>query len=132
LQFLLIAFARVRDAADITLLHVQRLSLEQYESLIAGLLQVPSGGRFPVLLAVAMFHTIKQCYALNWNIEWQGINVAGRASDVGGHITIKENYEIIFAVKVTERPIDRARVLSTFQTKVSQHTISDYLFFLFG
>jgi hypothetical protein len=129
LRFLLIAFVRLRDAANIALLHVQRLSLEQYETLIGGLLQVASGGRLPVLLAVAMFQTIKDCFSLNWAIEWQGINVADRASEVGGDITIKQADEIILAVEVTERPIDRARVLSTFQTKVLRHSISDYLFF---
>jgi SacI restriction endonuclease len=129
LRFLLIAFVRLRSAANITLLHVQRLSLDQYESLISQLLQVPSGGRMPVLLAVAMFQTISACFALNWSIEWQGINVADRASDVGGDITVKQNNEILLSVEVTERPIDRARVLSTFQTKILRHAISDYLFF---
>lgn len=129
LHFLLYGLVKLRDAANVTLLHVQRLSVEQYEKLIAGLLQVPSGGRFPVLLAVAMFQTLKKCFSLSWSIEWQGINVADRASDVGGDITIKAGSEIILAVEVTERPIDRARVLSTFSTKVLRHGISDYLFF---
>ncbi len=129
LRFLLHGLVKLRDAANITLLHVQRLSVEQYEILIGGLLQVPSGGRFPVLLAVAMFQTLNQCFSLNWAIQWQGINVADRASDVGGDITIKAGEEIILAVEVTERPIDRARVQSTFSTKVLRHGISDYLFF---
>ena len=129
LRFLLVSFVRLRDAANIIVLHVQRLSLDQYESLISGLLQVPSGGRMPVLLAVAMFQTISQCFALNWSVDWQGINVADRASDVGGDITVKQNDETLLSVEVTERPIDRARVLSTFQTKILRHGISDYLFF---
>jgi SacI restriction endonuclease len=129
LRFLLYGFVKLRDAATVTLLHVQRLSVEQYEVLIGNLLQIPSGGRLPVLLAVAMFQTLKQCFSLNWTIEWQGINVADRASDVGGDITVKSGGEIVLAVEVTERPIDRARVLSTFSTKVLRHGISDYLFF---
>jgi SacI restriction endonuclease len=108
LLFLLVAFVTLRNAANITLLHVQRLSLDQYESLISELLQVSSGGRMPVLLAVAMFQTIVECFALNWSVEWQGINVADRASDVGGDITVKQNDEILLSVEVTERPIDRA------------------------
>jgi len=83
----------------------------------------------PVLPTVAMFQTIRDCFALNWSIEWQGINVADRASDVGGDITIKSNDQIVLAVEVTERPIDRARVLSTFQTKVLRYAIDDYLYF---
>jgi hypothetical protein len=129
LRFLLHGLVKLRDAANVTLLHVHRLSVEQYEILIAGLLQVPSGGRLPVLLAVAMFQTLNRCFALNWSIEWQGINVADRASDVGGDITVKSGDEIILAVEVTERPIDRARVQSTFSTKVLRHGINDYLFF---
>jgi hypothetical protein len=129
LRFLIVAFIRLREAADIALSHVQRLSLDQFETLIRGLLRLPSGGRFPVLLAVAMFQTIKQCFKLDWVIEWQGINVADRATDVGGDITIKSEGQIVLAVEVTERPIDRSRVQSTFQTKVLRHAISDYLFF---
>ncbi len=129
LRYVLYGLVKLRDAAHIKLLHVQRLSVEQYETLIGGLLQVPSGGRLPVLLAIAMFQTLNKCFSLNWSIEWQGINVADRASDVGGDITIKAAEEIILAVEVTERVIDRARVLSTFSTKVLRHGISDYLFF---
>ncbi len=129
LRFLLCAFVRLRDAANVDLVHVQRLGLEQYDTLITQLLLVPSGGRLPVLLAVAMFQTLNRCFSLNWSVEWQGINVADRASDVGGDITIKIGNEIILAVEVTERPIDRARILATFSTKVLRLGISDYLFF---
>lgn len=129
LRFLLFGMVRLRDAANVTLLHVQRLSVEQYEQLIGGLLQVPSGGRLPVLLAVAMFQTLAACFELRWSVEWQGINVADRASDVGGDITIKSGDDIVLAVEVTERPIDRARVMSTFSTKILKHGIADYLFF---
>lgn len=66
LYYLLFAFVRLRDAANITLLQVQRLSLEQYDLLLKKLLQVPSGGRFPVMLAVAMLHAFKQTYSLDW------------------------------------------------------------------
>jgi hypothetical protein len=81
------------------------------------------------LLAVAMFQTLNHCFSLGWLIEWQGINVADRASEVGGDITIKVADEVILAVEVTERPIDRARIQSTFATKVLRHGIADYLFF---
>ena len=128
-RFLLYGLVKLRDAANIKLLIVHRLSVEQYDTLIGGLLQVPSGGRLPVLLAVAMFQTLNNCFTLNWSVEWQGINVADRASDVGGDITIKTGDEILLSVEVTERPIDRARVLSTFSTKILKHGISDYLFF---
>jgi hypothetical protein len=129
LRFLLQGLVKLRDSANVTLSRVQRLSVDQFEVLISRLLQVPSGGRLPVLLAFAMFLTLKQCFSLNWSIEWQGINVADRASDVGGDITIRSNGDIILAVEVTERAIDRARVLSTFSTKILRHGISDYLFF---
>lgn len=129
LRYLLREFVRLREAADIQLAHIARLSLEQYRTLIAGMLGVPSGGLLPVLLSVAMFETIKECFRLEWVIEWQGINVADRASGVGGDITITENGETVLAVEVTERPIDRSRVVATFNTKIAVHGISDYLFF---
>ena len=46
LQYLLHAFVRLRDSSNIALLHVQRLSLEQYDVLLEKLLNVPSGGAF--------------------------------------------------------------------------------------
>ncbi|MDZ4790283.1 MAG: hypothetical protein SGJ17_03600 [Hyphomicrobiales bacterium] len=83
----------------------------------------------PVLLAVATFQTIKNCFLLDWEIEWQGINVSDRASGVGGDITVKRNGAVALAVEITERPIDRARVVSTFNTKISPNGLDDYLFF---
>jgi hypothetical protein len=129
LRYLLYAFVRMRDASVIPLAQIQKLSLEQYEIVIGNLLQTPSGGRFPVLLAVAMFQTIAGCFHLDWQIDWQGINVADRASDVGGDITIKSGGDVVLSVEVTERLIEAARVRSTFSTKILRHGISDYLFF---
>jgi hypothetical protein len=129
LRHLLVAFVRLRDASDIALLHVQRLSLEQYETLLAQLLQAPSGGRFPVLLTVAMFQTIREAFKLDWEIDWQGINVADRASEVAGDITISSEGSAILTVEVTDRPIDRARVEATFSNKVLRRNLTDYIFF---
>jgi len=129
LRYLLVAFVKLRDAADIQLAHVQRLSVEQYESLIRGLLTVPSGGRLPVLLAVATFKTLNKCFELGWRIEWQGINVADRASGAGGDINVSRNDALLFSVEVTERPLDRARIVSTFTSKIAPGGIDDYIFF---
>lgn len=129
LRYLLFRFVLLRNAAQITLRRIHRLSVEQYERLIESLLQVPSGGRFPVLLAVATFQTIKECFGLDWSIEWQGINVSDRASGVGGDITISRDNQVVFAVEITERQIDRSRVVSTFNTKISPAGLDDYLFF---
>jgi SacI restriction endonuclease len=128
LRYLLYRFVLMRNAAHIVLRRIRRLSIEQYESLIDALLHVPSGGRFPVLLAVATFQTIKGCFGLDWSIEWQGINVADRASGVGGDITIWRDSKPILAVEITQRPIDRSRVVSTFNTKILPSGIDDYLF----
>ena len=129
LRYLLRRFVQLRNASDVPLARIQRLSLEQYGVLINNLLQIPSGGLLPVLLAVAMFQTIRQCFDLDWEINWQGINVADRASGVGGDITIRRDGSVILAVEITERPIDRSRVVSTFNTKIVPHGIEDYLFF---
>ncbi len=34
------------------------------------------------------------------------------------------------AAEVTERPVDRTRVVATFNTKIAPHGIEDYLFFV--
>lgn len=128
LRDLLLGFLLLREQSDVTLLRPQRLSLEQYRRLIGALVQVPSGGRIPVLLAVAMFQTLRQSFGLHWTIEWQGINVADRASDVAGDITVTSGPEIVLAVEVTERPVDRARVEATFRSKILPRRVADYMF----
>ncbi len=125
---LLYGFVAMRETATISLARISRLSLEQYDALIANLLQVQSRGLIPVLLVVAMLHTIKACYSLTWDIEWHGINVADRASGAGGDITVKKGRNILLAIEITERPIDRARIVSTFTTKIVRGGIEEYLF----
>ena len=128
LRYVLYWFLDLRERADVRLVRVKRLSVEQYDALVGRLLAQPSGGLLPVLLAVAMFNTIRECFNLSWEIEWQGINVADRASGVGGDITITENKRLAMAIEVTEREISRSRVQSTFTAKIAPGAIEDYLF----
>ena len=95
---------------------------------MTALLHVQSGGRIPVILAIAMFQTMKQAFGLDWDITWQGINVADRASAAAGDITIQFGDATVLAIEVTERQIDRARVEATFNSKVLTHRLTDYLF----
>jgi hypothetical protein len=126
--YLLYRFVMLRNAAIIPLSRISRLSLEQYQILIGRLLQVQSGGLIPVLLSVAMLRTIKTSYDLQWKIDWQGINVANSASGAGGDITVSQGGDVILAIEVTERPIEKARVVSTFNTKIVKAGVEDYLF----
>lgn len=126
--FLLYGFAAFRDAATIPLSKISRLSLEQYADLIGKLLQVQSGGLIPVLLVVAMLRTIKACFGLQWDVQSQGINVADKASGAGGDVTVTEGGNVLLAIEVTERPIDKSRVVATFNTKIVRAGIADYLF----
>ena len=54
--------------------------------------------------------------------------MADRASGAGGDITINKAGQVIMAAEVTERPIERSRVVSTFNTKIAPGSIEDYLF----
>lgn len=128
LTYLLYRFVLLRDEASIPLSRISRLSLNQYKILIGKLLQVQSGGLIPVLLCVAMLRAIKNSYGLEWEIEWQGINVADKASGAGGDISVTQKGAIILAIEVTERPIEKSRVISTFNTKIVKSAIEDYLF----
>jgi hypothetical protein len=130
LRYILYRFIELREEAEISLSRIQRISLEQYDALISGLLATPSGGRFPVLLVVATFKAIKSFFNLDWEITWQGINVADRASGAGGDITVKRNNEVMMAAEVTERPVDRSRIVTTFNTKIAPSGLEDYLFFV--
>ncbi len=128
LRYLLYRFIRLREAAEVPVSRLHRISLEQYGSLIDGLLSVPSGGRFALMLAETTFLAIRETLGLNWTIDVQGINVADRAAGAGGDITITQDGGILLAVEVTERPVDQTRVTTTFQTKIAPTGIQDYMF----
>lgn len=130
LNHLLYKFAEMREASLVQLSRLQRISLEQYGALIDNLLAIPSGGRLPVLLVVAALTTVKEFFAVDWEISWQGINVADSASGAGGDIEIKRGGKTILAAEVTERPVDKARVVSTFTAKIAPAGLEDYLFFV--
>ena len=129
LRYLLHSFIQLREASDIKLADVRKLSVEQYEKLLTGLLSVPSGGWMPMLLAVATFKTISDCFDLEWRVAWKGINVSDRAKGEGGDINVFRSDRLMFSVEVTEREISRARVVTTFKTKISPAGIDDYIFF---
>jgi hypothetical protein len=130
LVLLLIGFFELREAAEVPLSRVQRLSLDQFSSLLDSLLATPSGGRIPVLVVVSAFRTLQEFFATDWTIEFQGINVADSQTGAGGDITVKSGGGILFAAEVTERPVDRGRVVQTFHSKIAPHGIEDYLFFV--
>ncbi len=128
-HYLLFRFAKLREASIVPLTRIQRFSLEQYEQLLASLISKPSGGLYPVLLVVCMFKTIKEFFDLEWRIEWQGINVADAPSGAGGDVTVFENNKgVLLSIEVTERRVDKSRVVSTFNTKIAPSGIDDYLF----
>lgn len=128
LQYLLLRFAQLREAGTVRLSRLQRISLSQYDAFLTGLLATPSGGRVPLMLAVSMCQAIRQHFDLQWTIEFQGINVADAAVGAGGDITISEKGKVLLAVEVTERPVNRNRVITTFNTKIAPNEIHDYLF----
>lgn len=129
LRYLLYCFLVLRRNAEIPIYQISRMSFVQYDILIKQLLSIPSGGRFPVYLVEAVFNAIKECYNLPWVIECHGINVADSPKGAGGDITIKRNDSILMAAEITERKVDKSRVISTFNTKISIYGIEDYIFF---
>ncbi len=123
-----VRFVWLREAANVRVSKLQRISHEQYGLLIDGLLRIPSGGRFPVFLVDALFHAIRKAFELDWRIEVQGINVSDSASGAGGDVEIWRGDKLVLAVEITERRIDKSRVQATFQSKISPSSIQDYLF----
>lgn len=128
LRYLLYCFVELREQASVSLIKLQRISLDQYGKLIDKLLSQPSGGLFPLLLVVALLKTVAEVYHLDWEVKWQGINVADRAQGAGGDVTVVKGDQVRIAFEVTERRIDRTRVEATFQSKISPLGIKDYLF----
>ena len=130
LLFLCYQFVVLRESASVRLSKIHRISVEQYETILDRLLKLPSGGLLPMLVVVAVLETIKSCYKLNWTIDSQGINVSDKASGTVGDITVSENGTTILAIEVTERPIDRPRIVATFKTKIAPSGTEEYLFFI--
>lgn len=128
LRYLLCCFIRLREAGHIALKKIAKPNLDQLTHLIDGLLTVKSGGRIPALLAIAIFQTVSECHNLGWDVAFQGINVADKASGAAGDITIKKDGAILLGIEVTERPVDQARVTLIFDQKVSPGALVDYLF----
>ena len=130
LDYHLFRFIQLREHSQIDISKLRRISLEQCDKLISDLLEIASGGRFPVFLIVAAFRALKAVFDLKWDIGFQGINVANGASGAGGDITIRQEGQILLAAEVTERAVGRSRVVSTFDTKIAPNAIEDYLFFI--
>jgi SacI restriction endonuclease len=63
LRFLLRRFIQLRESVKIALKKIAKPNLRQLNALIAGLLGVKSGGRFPAFLATAMFQTLSECHS---------------------------------------------------------------------
>jgi hypothetical protein len=130
LKYVLWKFAELRESASVPVSRLRRISLDQCEALISSLLSRPSGGRFPVVLVLSAFTTIKEHYGLQWQISSQEINVADASSGAGGDVTIAEGEQVLLAAEITERPVDRSKVVATFNTKIAPTGIDDYLFLL--
>lgn len=128
MRYLLVRFVELRNASHVPLSKISRLSLDQYDALLIDLLRAQSGGLIPVLLVIAMLRTIDSCFNLKWEIAFQGINVADKASGASGDITVMKAGGVVLAIEVTERAIGKSRVVSTFNTKVLHAGIQDYLF----
>ena len=126
---LLCRFVRLRESSNIPLSKLNRVSVVQYSQLIAGLLNVQSGGRIPVIVVVALFHAIKTHFSLNWTIDYQGINEADAPGGAGGDVTVRDGNTIILAAEITEREVDKSRVVAIFNRKISTASIRDYIFF---
>jgi len=128
LRYMLYRFLRLRERAEMSVIRIHRMSLTQLDQLVQFLLDTPSGGLLPMLITVAGLRTIKDSFSRDWNIDFRGVNVADMASGQGGDIILSSHEEILLAIEVTERAVDRARVVQTFRTKIAPKGIDDYLF----
>ena len=128
LDQLLVRFYELREESQVAIAQPQRISLEQISELVNHLLAVPSGGRFPMYLVEATLAAINERFALAWDVQVQGINVADTAGGAAGDIEVLENNILVFSAEVTERRIEADRVIATFQTKIAPNAIKDYMF----
>ena len=125
---LLHEFIKLRDQADIRLVSVEKLSIEQTRYFLDTFLHNPSGGMIPMLVSRALFEAVNEFYRCGWSIDCQGVNSADGATGTPGDLTIRRGEEIVKAIEVTERPIGVTRVETTFHTKIATNAVRDYLF----
>jgi hypothetical protein len=120
-------FIALREKSGVSLVRLQRMSLEQYNQLMTGLLGVPSGGRFPLMLVAAAFRALAIHLALGWQVSVEGINVADKATGAAGDITVIKDGTTVLVAEVTEREVDKAKLEAIFTTKIAPHSIDDYM-----
>ena len=123
-------FVQLRESSNVPLTRIQRMSLGQIASLISRLLDTPSGGRLPMYIVVAVLQAANDHLGLDWEIQWEGINVADAASGLGGDIVVSSGDRTLLVAEVTERLVDQNRVVATFNNKIGPDQIEDYLFFI--
>lgn len=121
-------FGLIRDAATVAVERVERLSLDQWQVVIKGLLDTPSGGLLPVLLVRAGLESLGRLTEGTWTVATQGINEADAARGAGGDITTRVGARVLDVFEVTERPIQQERVVGTFQNKMMPNGLKDYRF----
>lgn len=127
---LLCRLVELREKSDIRLLRLNRIGATQYRELISGLLKVPSQGRLPVMIVVSILYAVKAHYSLTWTIEFQGINQSDAARGAYGDVTIKDGERVVLAAEITERKVDKPRLVATFNSKISPDGLKDYVFFV--
>lgn len=130
LDQLLFRFVHLREETSVPLNRLHRFSLEQYGALVNCLLGSPSGGRFPLFVTVSVLRALNHRFNLDWDIAYQGINVADRASGAAGDVTVTRGGVAVISAEITERRVDRSRVVSTFNAKIAPAAAKDYLFFV--
>lgn len=128
LRYVVYSFLELREREQVELLQPRRLTLGEWQQLLAGLLERPSGGRFPLFLAVAALRALSNYFGESWDIQHQAINVADSAAGVPGDIVIRKGQRIVLAIEVTERPVDAARIQQILQSKVYHYSVPDYVF----
>lgn len=81
------------------------------------------------MYVVAVLQAVNERLGLNWEIQWEGINVADAASGLGSDIVVSSGDRVVLVADVTEREVGQNRVVATFNNKIGPDQIEDYLFF---
>ncbi len=129
-DYVLYCFVLLREEQSVELIGLERVSLQQCRRLLRRLLSRQSKGIFPQVIVVSMVEAVIERFGLDWEAHFQQINVSDRAAGVEGDITVldKASGDTVVVVEVTERSVDRSRVRSAFQEKVSPASVRDYIF----
>lgn len=113
---------------DYTLPLPDQIPSEKWRKFLGHLLELPTRGQIAALIVVAVVQALNETFNPGWEIDYQPIHAPDSPARQLGDITVKVSGQPIRVYEVTQRLIDSHRVRETFDTKVRETKLREYVF----